>query len=579
MHHIKKILLILLFFSHQLLPAQKSYELKLIPVADTSQIYDIKHQSKFKDLKSLNDELNRILRDLIGNGYIAASFDSIHYDSLQANAYLCRGLKYTLAYLEPGNVEPFILDASGFKDKLFRNSPFSLEEISNLNERLLKYSENHGYPFAFVKLDSIRIKNDTIFAALRLEKNNFIVIDSIRIKGSSKIKPVYLYNYLEIKPGQVYNESRIMKIRQKIKNISFVQEIKPFEIGFTKDKAVIILYLDKKKASQFDGIIGIAPNDQNTGKLLITGDVKLKLINMLNRGELLDFNWRKTQPLSQDLRLNFVFPFLFSTPFGIDYKFWLLKQDTSYLTLNNKIGVQYHLNSDNYIKVYYDAINSSLLSTSGMDNITTLPPYADIVSSNYGLEYYMSALDYRFNPTRGFHILASGSFGNKKIEKNPNINPELYDSLELNNNIYKAGLDISFYLPMFKRMTLLLSTRNAFIENEDLFENELYRIGGLKTLRGFDEESIYASLYSILNIELRYVFEQNSYFSIFWNGAYYEKHTVNEDFSDLPWGFGAGLSFQTGAGIFSVYYAMGKQFDNPIELKSAKIHFGYTSLF
>ena len=40
-----------------------------------------------------------------------------------------------------------------------------------------------------------------------------------------------------------------------------------------------------------------------------------------------------------------------------------------------------------------------------------------------------------------------------------------------------------------------------------------------------------------------------------------------------------GFDFETKAGIFSLSYALGKQFDNPFEINTAKIHFGYISRF
>jgi hypothetical protein len=49
--------------------------------------------------------------------------------------------------------------------------------------------------------------------------------------------------------------------------------------------------------------------------------------------------------------------------------------------------------------------------------------------------------------------------------------------------------------------------------------------------------------------------------------------------TDTPLGFGVGTSFETKAGIFALTYALGQQFDNPIELRAGKIHFGFTSLF
>jgi hemolysin activation/secretion protein len=169
--------------------------------------------------------------------------------------------------------------------------------------------------------------------------------------------------------------------------------------------------------------------------------------------------------------------------------------------------------------------------------------------------------------------------GRKKIKENPDINPEVYDSLNLTNSIYKASLLFEGYIPLYKNLVLTSGIRAAYIDNENLFTNELYRIGGLRTLRGFDEESLYASAFTIINIEARYLFERNSFVSLFWNGGWYESEIVSSYNSDKPWGFGAGISFDSQAGIFSLYYALGKESGNPIDLKKAKIHFGYTSLF
>ena len=44
-------------------------------------------------------------------------------------------------------------------------------------------------------------------------------------------------------------------------------------------------------------------------------------------------------------------------------------------------------------------------------------------------------------------------------------------------------------------------------------------------------------------------------------------------------GIGVGTSFETKAGIFGLTYALGRQFDAPFELRSGKVHFGFTSLF
>jgi hypothetical protein len=39
------------------------------------------------------------------------------------------------------------------------------------------------------------------------------------------------------------------------------------------------------------------------------------------------------------------------------------------------------------------------------------------------------------------------------------------------------------------------------------------------------------------------------------------------------------LAFDTKAGVFSLSYALGKQFDNPISFKTGVVSFGYIALF
>ena len=43
--------------------------------------------------------------------------------------------------------------------------------------------------------------------------------------------------------------------------------------------------------------------------------------------------------------------------------------------------------------------------------------------------------------------------------------------------------------------------------------------------------------------------------------------------------FGAGINIDTTAGILSLNYAIGNQFNNGFDSRSGKIHFGLTALF
>ena len=577
-HRLKIIIIVLFFLSINSFAQTYTLTVKT-DSASKNFLKKINYQNLFSSKPLREKALRKILSGFYENGYLTASIDSVAKDSLNLTAFIHAGYKIEFAIIKKGNANDLVLTETKIPSKHFFQEMHSYKEISELIERLLTYYENNGYPFAVISLDSIIKKENVFEASLNVKKNNQIVIDSIINKGDARISTPFLFSYLGFKKGELYNESKIKKIDSKLKQLSFLNIKKPTQFLFSKNENKIILTADKRKTSQFDGIVGFMPNSQSTGKPLLTGEAHLMLLNSFARGELIDLSWRRLQALTQDIDIHLSYPYLFSTPFGIDYKFHLLKQDSSYITLHNNIGIQYFFNGDNYLKAFVDQNTSSLLKNQTLENITSLPPYADVATTLYGLELKYNHLDYLFNPRKGYRIKIISSAGNKNIKKNSQINPTLYDSLKLKTTEYHIEANLGIFIPVFKKSTIWINNQMAYINNSTLFENELFRIGGLNSLRGFDEESIHASFFNILLIEYRYLFEKNSFFNIFWNGCYYEKKTHQAFVSDTPYGFGAGISFETKAGIFSLNYALGKQFDNPINFKSGKIHFGIVSYF
>ena len=571
-------LMLLFIFSFPRISAQAIYTLKIESLNDAAILKNIEYKKTFTTKTQRERELQNVLLTCYDNAYLAAAFDSIHTDSLDMKAYLSFGAQYKWAVLTKGNVDEGVLSEIGFREKLYSNKPINYKNVKRLQEKLITYYENNGYPFASVKLDSIIITDATISAQLKLTKNSEIRIDSIVIRGTGKIAPVYIYNYLGIKPGSLYNEAQLKKINVRLAELPFVRSTKPASVTFTNKYNKLILNLEKRRASQFDGIVGILP-DNKTGKILFTGDVRLKLQNGLGRGELIDINWRRLQTQTQDLKLRLVYPFILRSPFGLDYNFKLYKRDTTFLDVNQNVGVQYMLIGGNYLKVFYNNKTSTLLSTKGLEFLTTLPANADVVTNMYGLGMKYEKLDYRLNPRKGFSVIVNASAGTKSIKKNANLNPVVYEKLKLNSALYNGDFEGSFFIPIADRSTIKVGGQSGFIYGETTFQNELLRIGGLKTLRGFDEESIYASVFTVLTLEYRFILEQNSYLFVFGDQAWYENNEVIQYINDTPTGFGAGISFETKAGIFSINYALGRQFNNPVELRSGKIHFGIVNYF
>jgi hypothetical protein len=377
-----------------------------------------------------------------------------------------------------------------------------------------------------------------------------------------------------------YNEQLLSGISPKMRQLAFVTEKRPQEVRLSDRTNKLLLFLDRKEASQFDGIIGFLPN-ATTKKTIITGDLKLRLVNGIFRnGETFDLEWRRLQSQTQDFNGRVIYPYIWGTPVGIDYALKIYRKDTSFIDITNNMGLQYYYNGLNNLKVFYRQRNTNLISTSGLDFVTTLPDYADISTRAYGIGIFNEQLDYRFNPHRGISLTMNVQTGNRVINRNPGVNPAAYDNLLLRSTQYQADGRVDYFIRLHGNNVLHLAVQGAGVfGNSVIFRNELIRIGGLKTLRGFDEESIYTSAYVIPTVEYRFLFAQNSNVLLFAEGAWYENNSNRKYVSDTPVSVGAGVNFETKAGILTLNYALGNQFGNGFDLRSGKIHFGLTALF
>ncbi|HVB03434.1 MAG TPA: BamA/TamA family outer membrane protein [Chitinophagaceae bacterium] len=588
--------ILLLLYAASLPCTAQVYVLKVIPAAgDSLQIGKLSIPGSFSSQGECLEYLSHLQQQLVKKGYLAASLDSIRIEPDFARIVLYTGNIYRWATLSRGDLPPGLLAGSGFNEKFFNGRLLDYDQVASTFGKILQYCENNGYPFARVKLGNIRIREGGVYAELILDKGFLFTIDSVAIKGNARISHEFAENYLGIHQGSPYDESRLQAISQHIAELSFLKEGKPWEIYFTGTKARLNLYLDIRKSNQFDFLIGFLPNSQATGRLLLTGQARLNLQNAFGHGEAISLNWQQLQYKSPQLDLGFQYPFLFNTPFGISLSFDLFRKDSSYLNIHEEAGLLYQLSATDYFKFYVQQTRSELLSvdTLAIKETHQLPPQLDISNTLFGIQYVMSHTDYRLNPTRGIEANISVGLGTKIIDKNNSILQltasdtgsvpfnygSLYDSLTLKSYQAKILVRVAKYFPLGGRSVLETALNGGALTGRNLLLNELFQIGGYALLRGFDEQSIYASQYAVLTLEYRYLLGLNSYFFLFSDNAYVHLSYLYGNTMDFPTGLGAGLAFQTKSGIFNISYAVGRSGGQAFHLNESKIHFGYMNFF
>lgn len=565
----------------------------LAPDANHEELQDFKSfpDSTFTDSLQLNNSLNTFLKELHEQGYLEASIDTLLQVQSKYTAILHRGPLYRWVTLSGSNIPKPWLSKAGFRSRLYSDKPLDINRWLQLQEQLAGIAANNGFPFAQVLLDSIRWQVPGMLdAKITIQRGPLIFFEKIDLTGEAQISKAYLHSHLGLFPGQVYNEALIKKVQQRIQELPFVQLQEAPRVQFTGDQARLILKLAPKKASRFDFIVGVLPQSQQTGRLLVTAQLDGALQNALGKGERVAVAFEQLRPQTQELDLAFNYPYLLNLPFGVDAQLNLYRRDTNFINLNWQLGIDYLLGGGRSVQAFWSQNQTNLLSIDSIQirQFDRLPDTLDVRRSTFGLRFNLNQLDYRTNPTKGWEWQLSAGAGQKIIRRNAEIEAvgldNLYDSLTLRSGQYRIETYLARYQSIGQRSVIKTAFTGAgILAAEPVLANEQFRIGGNQLLRGFDEEGIFATNFGLLTLEYRFLLTTNSYLYSFFDWARVDNTSLNSPtgIDTVLWyqGLGAGITFETRAGLFGLSLAFGRQDQQPFDFGAPKVHFGYVSLF
>ncbi len=564
------ITLFITLFSGAICAQQNPYVLKILEGNGVGlKILDGKADS-LKFSKIIKSEYEKLVR----KGYVLASVNQVKYDSLY-QAKIVKGQNYRWGYFNVDAVPEVLLSRAGYNKNQFKNAKVNPQLLGDLMVKIIKESDETGYPFATAKLDSVRISKSEIAATLNYSSGRQIKYAKLEL-NTTFIKPAYLESYLNLKEGELFNSNKIADIGKKIKNLPYCKLKEAPGLKFENKSCKITLSLEPVKANKIDALLGLAPNQVDNTKLLATGYVNLELHNLFRSGKQLSFNWRQFGVQSQTLKALYNHANLFGSEINVKGAFELFKQDTSFINRTFAVIIGYS-NADYTVNFTSNFITSRLLSPTNSTGISNLN-LIDFNAQYYGIEFLKNKMDNIINPKRGWSLGSELRLGAKNIISSSFVPIEVYDSLETQSLQGNFLITSDVAIPVSKIGVAYSKLELGSIANsEKLFENDLYRLGGVNSIRGFNELEIYASSYVLLQIEGRLLLGQNSRLFGFFDWAYTTNQVASN--SDTFLGLGAGLLLDTPSGVIQLVYAVGKSSQQSLSLAESKIHIGYVARF
>ena len=430
---------------------------------------------------------------------------------------------------------------------------------------LLGQYEQHGFPLASCALSSMVIRpaerKSIMDITIAIEEGRRMVIDEVRVEGNTETDASVVVRETRISEGELFNPARVNQIQKRLIRLNIFAAVEEPELYFHNEKGGLIIRVQEGNTNTFDGIVGYVP-DASSG--YVTGMASVSMRNVFGTGRKLAFRWQREDRFSQELELHYQEPWVFALPLNVGGGFLQRQQDTSYV--RNALEIKSELMLTDEFSAALKFTSATVIPAARADP-TQFPRSS---TSSLGGELVLDTRNSVASPSAGARYQTGYDYG-RKTQQGP--------SARLESQVQRFTLDLESFFQVLNGQVVAAALHGREVRSGQLEESDMFRFGGLRTLRGFREGQFLGSRLAWSNLEYRFLVSRESFFSGFIDLGYYSrpseeirKTTGAEVFT---YGYGIGVQVESGLGLLSVSFALGQR----DSFTQGKIHFGIVNDF
>ncbi|WP_026978420.1 ShlB/FhaC/HecB family hemolysin secretion/activation protein [Flavobacterium tegetincola] len=547
----KKLFLVCFLFVYQMHFGQ-ALSLQIISEDTTEQavIDSLGYQTKHGDVKRILDEVQKLTEVLVQKGYLENELlDSNKISDSLYQFKLKLGFRTKAVHIYVGGASKYLAFE---KDTIV----LPIDKTELFLQQQLNALELKGFSFATLKLVDFKKQDNALFAQLKVATNTIRTLDAIVINGYDNFPVAHKKNMQRLFSKKTFNKNALSTLYKEFNKFRFVNQTRYPEILFSEDSTKVYVYLEKAKSNKFDGYIGFA-NDENS-KLTFTGYLDLALTNILNAGEEFNLYWKSDDNKQVTFNAGIEIPYIFKTPLGVRANLNIFRQDSTFQNTKTALDLGYYFTYNKKLFLGYQSTESSDIQNTNTALINDFE--SRFLTSTFEYKNY---IDDPLFPEKTKFILKSGiGQRDSKLE----ISKQTFLDLNISHNLY-----------LNKNNSIHLRTQSFYLQSTSYITSELYRFGGIQSIRGFNENSLQANSYVSLLTEYRFTVAPNLYLHSVLDYGYYQDQTTGTKNNLLGLGFGLGILSKNG--ILNLIYANGSTNDQAIQLANSIIHIKFITKF
>ena len=528
-----------------------------------------------------------IIAHFNNHGFLNARVDSIRTEVLASkkgnkwSVYGQRGCQYRIdTVLVQEHSTKTSADTSGIVDQydsyLDEGTRFSAAAVESEFKRLSMFLDNRGYLMHELTLDKL-VTHDSLCSAslyFDVQRGAQILSSGVLVPPLEYTSPDYVRKISHLSDSTVITPMVLEEVRNRLQRTDIFREVNRPEVVQRGDSFMVALNVEELNPNKLDLLMGYQPDRQGGNK--IVGDGEIALRNVAVDGSLVRLQFERMQQLTTRLNVEIEQHWIGYVPVTAGMEFNFFQQDSSYQVRRFRVNGKYWLNSTTAV-IGRLTRKGAIVNQNEELQVPVLE--SNSLSGGLGLEY--QNVDSRLNPTRGIdgNVFLDTGF------KNITDDRSLAEDIERRINQRSLELDARGYLPLFSRQVLSPSMHAFLLNSKQVGEDDLYRFGGARSLRGYREDQFLARRLYWGDVEYRYLIDRSSHAFVFGAGGWYSRpeltgspapngngKSVTKGQAQESWlySYGVGFTYHTRIGLFQFSYAISSE--DPIS--NGKVHFG-----
>ena len=532
----------------------------------------------------------RVLREIRRLGHYDAALDSATVDTAagvpRVRLYADLGPRAVVGRLRITGADS--LSADRLRDRIDTRPgrPLDPERLEADLAAILRAYDAAGLPLAQVRVADTRLRRSPrtgdrsrtgdrprIDVTLAVDEGPALRLARVAVPNDARSSPRLIARLARLNIGEPLRNYDPATIRSRLQQSGLFARVGRPELRVTPGgDATLFVPVTDASPGTFDLVVGYLPptGTDDGGQLVGNGQLQLRNVFGGGREVGLQLDRRPAQVSLFDVRASD--PFLFGRSLRLAVAFHGEQRDSTYAKR------VYELEAAIRPSLTWEVGGSVRreVTRPGQAGARILRGEQQIPRSEalfYGATVAVRRVDRPQNPRRGVRLDAAVEQGRKRraVRRVTAAGDTTTERRTLRQE--RIRLHARGYVPTFARQLVALGLDARLLRSADYDASDLFRIGGAKTLRGYDEDRFLGRIVARALAEYRVQIDRASYAYAFTDVGFIDTPETPELDARRRWqpGFGIGIQFGTPFGLVNVSYALSTEAPSPA---NGRIHLG-----